>query len=314
MKLHHRKIAHLPAWVAFEAAARAGSFAAAAEELSVTPAAVSQHLRTLEAYLGLRLFSRAAHGVVLTEEGRRVLPGLQEGLRSISGAIDLLGHRSAGACVRVSASPSFASRWLLPRIHRFHRAHPCIDVRIESTPHVVDLNEENVDIAIRYRREPGDDAAGQRLLEEHVFPVGSPALVESVASAGDAAEILRRLPLIHDTNALARSHLPNWSGWLAQHGITGVDTTRGLFLDPSLAVQAAVEGRGLLLGRSVIVIDDLMAERLVRPLSQASKSPNGYYLVISDRARGAPRVAAFREWLLGEAALSQLACQEIGIA
>lgn len=314
MKRSPRKIAHLQAWVAFEAAARAGTFAAAAEELSVTPAAVSQHLRTLETYLGIRLFSRGAHGVVLTEEGRRVLPGVQDGLRSISGAVDLLGHRGLCECVRVSTSPAFASRWLLPRIHRFNRAHPGIDLNLESTPRVVNLSEENVDVAIRYGREVSDGAAAERLFEEYVFPVGSPALIGSLASIGPATDILRRLPLIHDTNALERSYLPSWSGWLAQHGIAGVDVGRGLFLDPSLAVQAAVEGRGLLLGRSVIVIDDLMAERLVRPLPQAVRSPNCFYLVHVERSRTTSRVAAFRDWLRAEAALTQSACREMGIA
>lgn len=308
-----RKIAHLPAWVAFEAAARAGSFAAAAEELCVTPAAVSQHLRTLETYLGIRLFSRLAQGVVLTDEGRKVLPGVRDGLRSISSAVDLLAHRGLRDCVRVSASPAFASRWLLPRIHRFNRAYPGVDVKLEATPRLVDLDEENMDIAIRYGQEPPDGMPAERLFEEYVLPVASPALVDAAAPARLASDMLRRLPLIHDTNALDRSHLPSWSGWLRHHGIAGVDTTRGLFLDPSLAVQAAVEGRGVLLGRSVIVVDDLMAGRLVRAGAHAMKVTHGYFLVHADRSRTSTKVAAFRDWLMAEAALSQTACRELGL-
>lgn len=298
------KIAHLQAWVAFEAAARAGTFASAAEELSVTPAAVSQHVRTLEGYLNIRLFSRTGQGVALTPEGQKVVPGIRDGLRSIAGAVRLLQHRELRSCIRVSASPSFASRWLLPRIHRFSNLHPAISVKLDATPRLVNLDDDNVDVAIRYGRGSYTGYFAEHLFEEHVFPVGSPALMRAFRANGLIA-LLRTLPLIHDTTALRDGELPGWSAWLAMHGIAGVDCSKGLFLDSLLAVQAAVDGRGLLLGRSVIVADDLLAGRLIRPVPQSVKVPQGYYLVRSLRAGAAGKVAAFREWLLAEVELTQ---------
>ncbi|MDP3762389.1 MAG: LysR substrate-binding domain-containing protein [Ramlibacter sp.] len=301
------KIAHLQAWVAFEAAARAGTFASAAEELSVTPAAVSQHVRTLESYLDVRLFFRTGQGVALTPEGQKVVVGVRDGLRSIAGAVGLLQHRELRSCIRVSASPSFASRWLLPRIHRFNNLHPAISVKLDATPRVVDLDNDNVDVAIRYGRGTYAGYSAEYLFEEHVFPVGSPALI-STSQRRDLVALLRMLPLIHDTTVLRDGELPGWSAWLHMHGIAGVDCSKGLFLDSGLAVQAAVDGRGLLLGRSIIVADDLAAGRLVRPVDQSLKVPQAYYLVRSPRAGEAGKIAAFRQWLLNEVALTRAAC------
>lgn len=299
----------MQAWVAFEAAARAGTFASAAEELSVTPAAISQHIRTLEGYLNVRLFSRTGQGVALTPEGRQVLPGIRDGLRSIADAVGLLQHRALGTCLRVSASPSFASRWLLPRIHRFNDLHPAISVKLDATPRVVNLDDDNVDVAIRYGRGSYAGSSSEHLLEEYVFPVGSPRLMNEIRTT-NISELLRRVPLIHDTTSLRDGELPSWSAWLGMHGITRVDCSKGLFLDSSLAVQAAVDGRGLLLGRSVIVADDLIAGRLVRPVPQSVKVPQGYHLVRSLRTGAAGKVAAFREWLLAEVALTRAACSK----
>lgn len=306
-----RRIGHLPAWVAFDAAARAGTFAAAAEELSVTPAAVSQHVRTLEAYLGVRLFVRNARGVALTEEGRRVYPGIREGLQNIAGAVGLLQHRGPRRCLRVSTSPSFASRWLLPRLHRFNGLYPAISVKLEATVRLVDLVDDNVDVAIRYGRGSYDGVTAEPLLEEYVFPVCSPEILPQLRTPG-MAELVRMLPLIHDTTAVTGAELPGWSAWLERHGIRGVDCSKGLFVDTPLAVQAAVEGRGLLLGRSVIVADDLQAGRLVRPLQDFLKVPQGYFFLQSDQLVDVGQVTAFRRWLFDEVARTRSFYRQLG--
>lgn len=297
-----QRLTHLQAWVAFEAAARTGTFAGAAEELSVTPAAISQHIRSLEDYLGVRLFVRAAQGVTLTPEGQAAFPGVRDGLQKVADAVGALRHRELDKIVRVSAPPSFAARWLLPRLHRFNREHPSLNVNLDSTPRLVDFFSENVDVAIRYGKGVYPGLVSELLLEEEVIPVCSPSLLSHEPMQAPLA-VLRKLDLIHDTTAHLESELPTWSSWMAQHGIVDVDCSRGLFLNSMLAVQAAVDGRGVLLGRSVIVADDLAAGRLVRPFATTTKVPQAYYVVMRPDCQAAPKVDAFRKWIRREAAL-----------
>jgi LysR family glycine cleavage system transcriptional activator len=303
-----QRLTHLQAWVAFEAAARTGTFAGAADELSVTPAAVSQHIRTLEDYLGVRLFVRAAQGVTLTPEGKLAFPGIRNGFQSVADAVHSLQHRELDKIIRVSAPPSFASRWLLPRLHRFSRAHDSICVNLDSTPRLVDFFSENVDVGIRYGKGNYPGLSAELLFDEHVFPVCSPFLLSHEPFRAPLG-VLGKLPLIHDTTAHQEADLPNWRSWMAQNGMADVDCSRGLYLNSMLAVQAAVDGRGVLLGRSVIVADDLAAGRLVRPFDTAIKVTPAYYIV--QRAEGAPtpKVTAFSQWLKHEAAL----CKEAEI-
>jgi LysR family glycine cleavage system transcriptional activator len=296
------RLAHLQAWVAFEAAARTGSFAAAAEELSVSAAAVSQHIRSLEDYLGVRLFLRGAHGVTLTPEGRLAFPGMRDGFQRIADSLHSVQHRELDRIVRVSAPPSFASRWLLPRLHRFTRDHAGLSIHLDSTARLVDFFSENVDLAIRYGKGSYPGLVAELLFEEHVFPVCSPALLSHEPMHAPLAT-LGRLALIHDTTAHLEAELPTWCQWMAQHGLAGIDCTRGLSLNSMLAVQAAVDGRGILLGRSVIVADDIAAGRLVRPFDIATKVPQAYHIVMRPDDAGAPKVAAFRRWLLHESEL-----------
>lgn len=302
------RLTHLQSWVAFEAAARTGTFSGAADELSVTPAAISQHIRTLEEYLGVRLFVRAAQGVTLTPEGQMAFPGIRDGFQKVADAVHSLQHRELDKIIRVSAPPSFASRWLLPRLHRFSRAHDSISVNLDSTPRLVDFFSENFDVGIRFGKGIYPGLAAEHLFEELVFPVCSPFLLSHEPLRAPLS-VLKKLPLIHDTTAHLESDLPTWRSWMAQNGVTGIDCSRGLFLNSMLAVQAAVDGRGVLLGRSVIVADDLAAGRLVRPFDIAIKVPQAYYIVMRADCESAPKVAAFRRWLTHEAAL----CKEAAI-
>jgi LysR family transcriptional regulator, glycine cleavage system transcriptional activator len=298
------RLTHLQAWVAFEAAARTGTFAGAAEELSVTPAAVSQHIRALEDYLGVRLFVRGAQGVSLTPEAQLAFPGIRDGLQRVADAVHGLQHRELDRIIRVSAPPSFASRWLLPRIHRFSREHESMCINLDSTPRLVDFFSENVDVAIRYGKGNYPGLVAELLFDEHVVPVCSPFLLAHEPQRAPL-DVLRTLPLIHDTTAHIEAELPTWRHWMADHGLHDIDCTRGLYLNSMLAAQAAVDGRGVLLGRSVIVADDLAAGRLVRPFEQSVKVPQSYYIVMRPDCAAAPKVAAFRKWLHHEAALSK---------
>lgn len=296
------RLTHLQSWVAFEAAARTGTFAGAAEELSVTPAAVSQHIRTLEDYLGVRLFVRAAQGVTLTSEGKAAFPGIRDGFQKVASAVHGLQHRELDKIIRVTAPPSFASRWLLPRLHRFSRTHDSISVNLDSTPRLVDFHSENFDVGIRYGKGNYPGLAAELLLEELVFPVCSPFLLSHEPLRAPLG-VLKRLPLIHDTTAQLEADLPTWRSWSAQHGINDIDCSRGLYLNSMLAVQAAVDGRGILLGRSVIVADDLAAGRLVRPFGTATQVPQAYHVVTRADSQPTPKLTAFRQWLAHEAML-----------
>ncbi|MBC5767426.1 transcriptional regulator GcvA [Ramlibacter albus] len=298
------RLSHLQAWVAFEAAARTGTFAGAAEELSVTPAAVSQHIRTLEEYLGVRLFVRSAQGVSLTPEAQLAFPGIRDGLQRVADAVHGLQHRELDRIVRVSTSPSFASRWLLPRIHRFSREHESMCVNLDSTTRLVDFFSENVDVSIRYGKGNYPGLLAELLFEERVFPVCSPFLLSHEPMKAPL-DILRTLPLIHDTTSQNEAELPTWRSWMAERGITDIDCSKGLYLGSMLAAQAAVDGRGVLLGRSVIVADDLAAGRLVRPFAHEARVPQSYYIVMRPDCAAAPKVAAFRKWLQHEAALTR---------
>jgi LysR family transcriptional regulator, glycine cleavage system transcriptional activator len=220
----------------------------------------------------------------------------------VSDAVHRLQHRDLDKIVRVSAPPSFAARWLLPRLHRFSRAHPSLSINLDSTPRLVDFFSENIDIAVRYGKGNYPGLLAEPLLEEFVLPVCSPFLLVHEPRRAPLA-VLRELPLIHDTTAHLETEVPTWRTWMSERGVDDVDCTRGLYLNSMLAVQAAADGRGLLLGRSVIVGDDLAAGRLVRPFEDATPVPQAYRIVTRPDCVSTPKVAAFREWLMQEAAL-----------
>jgi LysR family glycine cleavage system transcriptional activator len=198
---------------AFEAAARLMSFSRAADELAVTPAAVSHQIRALEEDLGTRLFRRLNRALELTDSGRLLLPDLAEAFGRIQAGVGRLRRHNATGTLTVTTSPSFAAKWLVLRLHRFAERHPEIDVRVTASDTVVDLASGDVDIAIRYGagRYPGLEV--ELLLENEVFPVCSPAL-----PTGDpplrTAEDLRRHALLHDITVEIDPLVPTWSMWL----------------------------------------------------------------------------------------------------
>jgi LysR family glycine cleavage system transcriptional activator len=306
MQPTRQRLSNLLAWRAFEVAARTGTFVAASEELNVTSAAISQHVRTLEDYLGVKLFTRTAQGVVLTPEGHLVYPGVRDGFQRIAEAVHMLHHREHERIVRVTAPPSLASHWMLHRLHRFNRRHPELSVNLDASTRLVDFNAESFDVGVRYGKGHYEGLQSQLLFEEFMFPVCSPTL-SGDGNESISLEALARLPLIHDTTVHFESDLPNWKTWFERQGVKGINADRGLYLSSVLAVQAAVEGRGVLLGRSVIVADELAAGRLVRPVEAAQKVDRAYYLVYREDRRDCPKVRAFCEWIIEEAMQSRAA-------
>lgn len=299
-----RTLAHLNALRAFEAAARHLSYARAAAELNVTPAAIGQQVRALEAWLGTPLFHRSAGPPVrltLTEAAQAALPDLRDGFDRLASGLRRLREARAAGIVAVTVSPAFAAKWLLPRLDRFRAAHPGLDVRLDVTDRLADLRAGEADVGVRYGggRWPGLEAG--RLLAEEVFPVCSPGLLEGPPQLCTPDD-LRHHTLIHDATIRFDADFPSWPRWLAAAGVQHVDAGRGLRINASAAVtQAAVAGQGVALGRSVVVADDLAAGRLVRLFPGVRCSVEwAYWVVHAPEVAKLPRVTAFRDWLVAE--------------
>ena len=288
---------------AFEAAARHMSVSRAAAELHVTPAAVSHQIRALEEQLGVTLFRRLNRGLALTEEGALIAPGLRDGFDRLTTAMRRLDERRTGGALVVSVAPSFAAKWLVPRLERFTRAHPEIDVRISATMELADLRRDAVDVAIRFGwgGYPGLDV--HQLTTETTTPLCSPALLAGPHPLREPAD-LRHHVLIHDDSMAFDPTAPDWRMWLKAAGVDGiVDVARGQhFTYGDHAIQAAVNGVGVLLGRQSLAGDDLAAGRLLMPFELCLPVRPAYYLVMPAGGQRPPRVTAFRDWVLAEAA------------
>jgi LysR family glycine cleavage system transcriptional activator len=296
-----RRLSHLNGLRAFEAAARHRSFALAAEELSVTPAAISQQIKTLEDYLGIALFRRVARGIVLSDTAQAMLPELRQGFDLIAAGLARAAAAKGRTTLVVSLTPSVAAKWLMPRLERFTALHPEIEIRLDTTTRLVEFSREQVDVALRYGAGHWPGLLATPLMTEEVFPVCSPKLLTG-RNGLRRIEDLSRHTLIHDASMPVASAFPQWSTWLEAAGASGVDVTRGLHLNASmLAIQAAIEGQGVALGRSVLVADDLASGRLVRPFAFRFALQFGYYIVHPRRPAQPRAVDAFCAWLEAEA-------------
>jgi LysR family transcriptional regulator, glycine cleavage system transcriptional activator len=295
---------HLPplsALRAFEAAARHMSFSKAAEELFVTPAAISHQIHALEQDLGVRLFHRLNRSIALTASAQVLLPGLSEAFSGIQSSVRRLRAHNDTGSLTVTASPSFAAKWLVLRLHRFQERCADVDVRISATDDVVDLTKGDFDIAIRYGtgHYPGLDV--ELLFTNEVFPACSPQLL-AAGPPLHTPDDLRHHALIHD-QAIERDPLvPTWPMWLRAAGVKDVAATAGLsFNNMSIALDAAIAGHGVVLAYSTIAAADLAAGRLVRLFSLALPDQFAYYIATAPEALERPKVRAFREWLREEA-------------
>lgn len=295
-KLHHmaRRLPSLNALRAFEAAARHGSFTKAAGELHVTHAAISRHVRDLEAWLQVELFRRVSRGVVVTEPGERYRRTLTEIFDRLLAATQEVTGGGATRALKVSVEPAFAARWLVPRLGSFQARHPAIDLSLESTDKLVDFRSDDADMAIRYGQGNWPDVELTCLSQVHCFPVCGPDLLQGPLPA--SPEILREHTLLHEET---RSW---WGEWLAEAGVEGVDHTRGpLLQDTHLALEAAAAGQGFALGDSILAADDLAEGWLVKPFA-GDVLEGGYYLVQPRHVKESAPGRAFREWLQAEMA------------
>ena len=291
-----RRLPPLNALKAFEAAARHESFTRAAEELCVTQGAVSHQVKALEAELGLKLFNRERQRLVITEAGRAYLAIVRDAFDRIADGTERLLQRQRGGALTVSTSPNFAAKWLVHRLGRFAEAHPEIDLRVSASANHVDFAREDIDLAIRH----GDGSASglhvTRLCAEELFPVCSPKLLGGRSPLRTPAD-LGRFTLLHVNDR------QDWSLWLDFAGAAGVDPARGPVLSQaSMAIDAAVDGQGVALARTALAAWDLIGGRLVRPFAMAMPLRYAYWIVCPKATARLPKIAAFSDWLLAEAA------------
>jgi LysR family transcriptional regulator, glycine cleavage system transcriptional activator len=291
-----RRLPPLNALKAFEAAARHESFTRAAEELYVTQGAVSHQVKALEAELGLRLFNRERQRLVITEAGRAYLIVVRDAFDRIGDGTERLLQRQRGGALTVTTSPNFAAKWLVHRLGRFAEAHPEIDLRISATAHHVDFAREDIDLGIRHGDGTAPGLHVTRLCTEELFPVCSPKLLDGRNRLRTPSD-LARFTLLHVSDR------QGWRQWLDFAGSTGVDPSRGPILNQaSMAIDAAVDGQGVALARTALAAWDLIGGRLVRPFDTAMPASYGYWIVCPKAAAKLPKIVAFSDWLLAEAA------------
>jgi LysR family glycine cleavage system transcriptional activator len=284
----------------FWAAARHGSFVKAANELHVTASAVSLQIRQLEDELGLKLFERTPKGLALTAAGSRVLPDVNAAFEKLRATFSTLNDAEEGAVLTVSAAPSFAAKWLLPRLNRFLSANPDIEVSIKATVELADFERGEADLGIRYGRGGYPDLETELLMREMVFPVCSPELLNGQKKKA-TAEFLNTVTLLHDDSADQNEALPGWKMWLRAASVDDVDWRKGpRFNQTVLAIEAAAAGLGVALAPAALVDGDLANGRLVRLASAELSEPFAYYLVYPATKADRASVKAFRAWLKDE--------------
>ncbi|MEL7282286.1 MAG: transcriptional regulator GcvA [Pseudomonadota bacterium] len=283
---------------AFEAAARHLSFKAAAEELRVTPAAVSQQVKALEDRLGVALFQRLTRALRLTQAGQEALPLVSEGFDLLAEGLSRLQDHGRHP-LTISVSASFGAIWLVPRLERFYARHPEIELRLDGTDRRVDLARGEADVAIRYGRGGYPGVRVDHLFDQRNTPVCHPDLLDGAAPLR-APDDLRHHTLLHVN---WQSTDASWRMWLRAAGARQVDGTKGpQFSQESMAIEAALDGQGVALVGDRLVADHLAAGRLVSPFGDDFKSPLKFaYHLLSRQEDTDARVAAFRAWILEEA-------------
>jgi LysR family glycine cleavage system transcriptional activator len=285
------RIPPMQALRAFEAVASLGSLTKAADALSLTHGAISHQIKSLEATLGVPLVERQGRGIRITDAGARLATRVRAALADIADAMREASERTSARQLRVSVTPSFAARWLLPRLGSFIRQHPDVDLDVRAGSALVDFQRDDVDVAVRWGivgQWPGVKA--EELLRDVFFPVCSPRLSNLPRAPSDLA---------HHT--LLRSDDEFWKPWFEAVGLDWPEPDRGpIFNDSSLMLQAAVDGQGIALARASLIGNDIRNGLLVRLFDIDVPGPRRYYLVYPPRMVDSPKLALFRAWLHDE--------------
>ncbi len=292
----------------FEAAGRHLNFTRAAEELHVTPAAVSHQIKEFEEQLDIRLLERTSRSMRLTAAGEILHAAVSEALAGLTRAVGQMQRQRDSTALKVTASTSIAARWLVPRLDDFMKTMPGVDVRLDVSDRVREFGRDEIDVAIRFGNGNYPGHRADRLFDNTIFPVCSPALLRTKKPLLHPRDLLQHR-LIHVDWSAPGVMWPNWRMWMLAAGVTDYQETAGLRLDNSgLALQAAIDGQGVALGDSSLVSDDLAAGRLVQPFAVTIKGPPqfAYYVISPVATQNDPLVRSFRDWILDEAARTPL--------
>jgi len=287
---------------AFEAVVRHETFSAAAEELGVSQSAVSQHVKALEEWLGHALMTRGARRSQPTRDGARLARAIAEGLGRISDVCeDIRDKRRADNTIVISCLPGFAFIWLFPRLLNFDLAHPHLSISIATDTGLAGFSGAEADIGIRYGMGNTPGYKVELLMEEDIYPVCAPALLDGANPIREVADLAHHTQLRDEFAPFTRNP-PSWEYWARE---TGVDLPKPArvrnFGQSNMVVQAAIEGVGVAIGRGPLVADALADGRLVRPFEQSAHSQMKYWLVYAERARESEKINLFCEWILAEA-------------
>lgn len=289
-----RRLPSLNALKAFEAAARHASFTEAAEELFVTHAAISRHIRELEEQLGTQLFTRTGRGVTLTEAGQQFGNRLTPLFDAMADATREAAAVGKARRLMVSVEPAIASRWLVPRLGRFNELHPDIELSIDPTTHLVDFRVDDVDVGIRYGLGNWPEVDMAKLSDVSIFPVCGPGLV------GDGETLqpqdLARYTLLHENRKQW------WADWLTANGVQLTSEWKGTTFQNHLAIEAAENGQGFALGDQILCTDAILEGWLKRPFASDIKDHGNYWIVRAKGSKESAPARAFREWLQSEMA------------
>lgn len=292
----------LTALRAFEAAARHMSFAKAADELNVTPAALSFQIKSLEEHLGQPVFRRLNRAVELTEIGTLLAPGLRDGFQSIGTAWSKARRFTDQRLLTITAGPAFTALWLAPRMFSFASKHPEIELRFSASLNLVDFDRDDVDVAIRFGQ--GDDTGlfSHTLIDEWMTPMMSPELAKGITTPADLA----KLTLIHDDVTSFLRPRVDWNAWFRAMGVEPPEMHGPRFNLAEHAIGAALAGVGAIMGRISLTASALRDRRLVMPFRETMRAGASYRLICPEGTETRPHVAAFIEWIEGE-------IQELGV-
>lgn len=287
---------------AFETAGRLLSFSKAADELNVTPGAISQQIRGLEEFLEIKLFKRRNRSIILTDSGQIFLPLLSDGFSTITEAVDSVRRSQRDGPLTISAAPSFTSKWLIPRLCKFQALHTEIDVRIDASSRLVDFLREDIDVGIRFGTGEFAGLDSIYLFSYDLIPVCSPDLMHEGKGLHDLSDI-RHHTLLHSDDTEFDPSWPDWAMWLATAGVDDVDANRGIYFSQGeMVIEAAIEGQGIALAGSVMAAGAIQSGRLVQPFETRLPVRLSFHLVTTRQKSRSPKVNAFRQWVLDESA------------
>ena len=293
----------------FAAAGRHLNFTRAADEVGLTPAAVSYQIKEIEEQLGLALFTRSSRAIQLTPAGAVLLEAANEALANLQMAIGRARRMHRGtAQLRVSLGARFATNWLLPRLPSLRAAHPHLELTFDITDEVRDFDADDIDVAIRFGAGGDTSACSTRLFNTEVVPICAPALLENGARLKEPRDLLQHT-LCHVDCRVDGMVWPNWPMWMAAAGIEGLDESRCIaFADTSHVIQAVVDGNAVGLAEPAMIAQELARGRVVRlfDLGIGMERKYAYHLVYPERSHAEPGIAAFRAWLLSEVEAANL--------